>query len=479
MSDLKSVATLEKSTQPIVAEQEFVPAKEDVIKAEAVEVSAPNVSLPLDDGPFRRLGMFVSVVMLGGFVAWASFAPLKSAVVASGKLVVESRNKVVQHLDGGIVADIYVKEGDMVKKGQPLLKLSEVQIQAQIDIINSQLWEAMANLARLTAERDGQEKLILSAELEALKSEPKMAQYLATQLELFKVRRQAFHSEQAVLKERVNQTKEQIQGLEKVLASERTRAHSLSQDVKDWQVLYEQQFADKVRLREMQRQLSELEGDISGKESDVARLKQSVSETERQMKLRQQEYLKEVTDQMRDAQAKQSESEARRAALQDQMNRIDIISPDDGRVVNFDVVTVGAVIEPRRVMMEIVPAEQQFAVMGQMDTMSVDQVTTGQKAEIKFTAFNTNFLPVLYGQVQSVSADAVMDEATKMPYYKVKVIPDQSAVDELEKHNWQLVSGMPADVYIITKERTLMNYILRPIQMMFMRAFNEDDGVAQ
>jgi epimerase transport system membrane fusion protein len=462
-----------------VPAQEVILAKDDVLTAPAVEVPAPKVNLPLDDRPFQRLGMFVSVVMLGGFVAWASFAPLKSAVVASGKIVVESRNKVVQHLAGGLVAEIYVKEGDLVKKGQPLLKLSEVQIQAQLDIINSQLWEAMANLARLNAERDGKEKLVFSPELEALKHEPKMAQYLATQLELFKVRRQAFHSEQSVLKERVNQTKEQMQGLEKVLASERTRAASLSQDVKDWQVLYEQQFADKVRLREMQRQLNELEGSMSGKQSDVARLKQSVTETERQMILRQQEYLKEVTDQMREAQARQSEAEARQGALKDQLSRVDILSPDDGRVVGFDVVTVGAVIEPRRSMMEIVPAEQEFAVLGQMDTMSVDQVSVGQLAEIKFTAFNTNFLPVLYGQVQSVSADAVMDEATKMPYYKVKVIPDPTAVQELEKHQWQLVSGMPADVYIITKERTLMNYILRPIQMMFMRAFNEDDGVAQ
>jgi epimerase transport system membrane fusion protein len=393
--------------------------------------------------------------------------------------VVESRNKVVQHLDGGLVAEIYVKEGDLVKKDQPLLKLSEVQIQAQLDIVNSQLWEAMANLARLNAERDGKEKLVFSDTLESLKEEPKMAQYLATQMQLFQVRRQAFHSEQSVLKQRVKQTKEQIQGLEKVLTSERSRASSLGQDVKDWQVLYEQQFADKVRLREMQRQLNELEGSMSGKESDVARLKQSVSETERQMLLRQQEYLKEVTDQIREAQARQSEAEARQGALRDQLKRVDILSPDDGRVVGFDVVTVGAVIDPRRTIMEIVPTEQQFAVLGQMDTMSVDQVTVGQQAEIKFTAFNTNFLPVLFGTVQSVSADAVMDEVSKMPYYKVKVTPDESAVLELTKHNWQLVSGMPADVYITTKERTLMNYILRPIQVMFMRAFNEDDGIAQ
>lgn len=474
MSALKSVANVGKSAVPVLT-----PTQSDILTAPAVEMPSPKVDLPLDDRPLRRFGMFVSVVMLGGFIAWASFAPLKSAVVATGKLVVESRNKVVQHLDGGLVAEILVKEGDLVKKDQLLLKLSEVQIQAQLDIVNSQLWEAMANLARLNAERDGKEKLVFSPELEGLKSEPKMAQYLATQMQLFKVRRQAFHSEQTVLQQRIKQTKEQVQGLEKVLASERTRAHSLAQDVKDWQVLYEQQFADKVRLREMQRQLNELEGSMSGKESDVLRLKQSVTETEGQMLLRQQEYLKEVTDQIREAQAKQSEAEARQGALRDQLKRIDILAPDDGRVVGFEVVTVGAVLDPRRTIMEIVPANQEFAVLGQMDTMSVDQVTVGQRAEIKFTAFNTNFLPVLFGTVQSVSADAVMDEATKMPYYKVKVIPETEAVQELSKHNWQLVSGMPADVYIITKERTLMNYILRPIQMMFMRAFNEDDGIQQ
>jgi multidrug efflux pump subunit AcrA (membrane-fusion protein) len=155
MSELKPV-TLGQS----VATQEIKATKDDVLTAPAVEAAAEKPDLPLDDGPFRRLGMFVSVVMLGGFVAWASFAPLKSAVVATGKIVVESRNKVVQHLDGGLVAEIYVKEGDLVKKDQPLLKLSEVQIQAQLDIVNSQLWEAMANLARLNAERDGKEKLV-------------------------------------------------------------------------------------------------------------------------------------------------------------------------------------------------------------------------------------------------------------------------------------------------------------------------------
>lgn len=213
-------------------------------------------------------------------------------MVATGKVVVESRNKVVQHLDGGLVAEIYVKEGDLVKKNQPLLRLSDVQIQAQLDIVNSQLWEAKANLARLQAERDGLDQLVLSSELKQLQSEPKMAQYLLTQMQLFEARRQAYHSEQSVLKQRIGQTKQQISGLEQVIASQVKRSQSLSQDVKDWQSLYEQQFADKVRLREMQRQLTELEGDIAGKQSEIARLKQVVAETERQVLLRQQEYQK-------------------------------------------------------------------------------------------------------------------------------------------------------------------------------------------
>ncbi|HQT01535.1 MAG: hypothetical protein B7Z05_00750 [Thiotrichales bacterium 32-46-8] len=460
-----------------VPADEVITAKEELLTAPVVEKAAPKAQLPIDDGPFRRFGMFVAVGMLGGFVLWAGLAPLKSAVVATGKVVVESRNKVVQHLDGGLVAEIYVKEGDLVKKNQPLLRLSDVQIQAQLDIVNSQLWEAKANLARLQAERDGLDQLVLSSELKQLQSEPKMAQYLLTQMQLFEARRQAYHSEQSVLKQRIGQTKQQISGLEQVIASQVKRSQSLSQDVKDWQSLYEQQFADKVRLREMQRQLTELEGDIAGKQSEIARLKQVVAETERQVLLRQQEYQKEVTDGLREAQSRQSEAEARVSALSDQLRRIDILSPDDGRVVGFDVVTVGAVLEPRRTIMEIVPADQSFAVIGQMQTQDVDQVLPGQLAEIKFMAFNTNYVPVMYGKVDSVAADALIDEVTKMPYYKVKVVPDDQAVDALSRQGWNLVSGMPADVYIQTRERTLLNYIVRPLQIMISRAFNEDDGL--
>jgi epimerase transport system membrane fusion protein len=457
--------------------QELMLASDDVLTSPVTERLAPIDGPPTDERSFRRLGMFVTFGMLGFFILWASFAPLKSAVVASGKIVVESRNKVVQHLDGGLVAEIFVKEGDLVQKGQPLLRLSEVQIQAQLDIVNSQLWEAMANLERLNAERDGRETLVFSALVMSLKDESKMAQNIATQTQLFNVRRLAFHSEQSVLTQRVAQTKSQIQGLERVKSSEESRATSLRADVKDWQSLFEQQFADKVRLREMQRQLTEIEGSIAGKSSDIARLNQVIAETERQKLLRQQEYLKEVTDSARDAQSRLSEAEAKQSALKDQLHRIDISAPDDGRVVGFNVVTVGAVIEPRRPIMEIVPAEHSFAALGQVQTMDVDMIMTGQRAEIKFTAFNTSYLPVLYGHVVNVAADATIDEASKMPYYAVKVVPEPEAVLLLEKQGWKLVSGMPADVYVQTRSRTLMSYFIKPLQVMFSRAFNEEDGL--
>jgi epimerase transport system membrane fusion protein len=462
----------------VVAEQsEVLLAQDDVLTAPAVEKKAPFVSLPLDEAPYRRFGMFVTFGMLGVFLVWAAFAPLKSAIVGSGKIVVESRNKVVQHLDGGIVAEIYVKEGDQVHKGQPLLKLSDVQIKAQLTIVHSQLWEAMASFDRLMAERNGLEVLTFSPAVLALKNEPQMARYMETQQQLFTVRRLAYHSEQSVLNQRVAQTKEQINGLEHVVLSEQNRAKSLTQDVKDWRSLYEQQFADKIRLREMERQLTELEGDMASKQSEIARLRQVATETERQKLLRQQEYLKEISDQMRDVQGKQSEGEARQAALVDQLQRIEIDAPDDGRVVGFDVVNVGAVIDPRRPIMQIVPNEHSFAVLGRIQTMDIDMVSAGQRAEIKFSAFNTNFLPVMYGHVESVGADSLIDEATKQPYYTVRVIPEPEAVAVLEKQGWQLVSGMPADIYIQTRERTLLNYIIKPLEVMISKSLNEDDGV--
>lgn len=477
MNEINKAQPLAQIETIKVRAEELLAKQDDLLTPPVSKASADVSGPPTDDGPFRRFGLFVAVAMLGGFIAWAALAPLKSAVVAAGKVVVESRNKVVQHLDGGIVSDIYVKEGDLVHKNQPLLRLSDIQIRAQLDIVNSQLWEASANLARLMAERDGLEVLTISPALQSVREEPKVAQSLATQQQLFTARRQAYHSEQSVLKQRIAQTRQQVLGLEQLVGSQQKRAQSLSLDVKDWQVLFEQQFADKIRLREMQRQLTEIEGDIASKQSEIARLKQVIAETERQILLRQQEYQKEVTDGIREAQSRQSEAEARVAALTDQLHRVEILAPDDGRVVGFEVVTLGAVLEPRRPIMEIVPTEQAFAVMGQMQTQDVDQVVPGQLAEIKFMAFNTNYLPVLYGKVESVAADALVDDITKMPYYKVKIVPDMDAVELLSKQGLQLVSGMPADVYIQTRERTLLNYIIRPLQVMVSRAFNEDDGL--
>lgn len=434
-----------------------------------------ELKVPTSDQMYRRFGLFVLFGLLGGFVLWASLAPLQSAVVAEGKVVVESRNKVVQHLDGGLVAEIYVKEGDLVQKGQSLLKLSDVQIKAQLDIVNSQWWEALANLARLNAEREGREAMALSALVQSELQHDTMRQYVTTQEQLFKVRRQAFHSEQSVLKQRIAQTRAQLRGLEQVITTQKQRSGSLGQDVKDWQKLYEQQFADKVRLRDMERQRAEIEGDVASKQSEVARLNQLLAETEHQMVLRQEEYLKEVNDQIREYQSKLSESEAKRSALTDQLQRVDILAPESGRVVGFDVVTIGAVLEPRRSIMEIVPADQVYAVLGQVRTVDIDQIMPGQRAEIKFTAFNTSYLPTLYGQVDSIGADAQYDEVTKAFYYKVRVIPEPESVALLADRGWSLVSGMPADTYIQTQQRTLMNYIIKPFSVMFSRAFNEDD----
>lgn len=437
-----------------------------------------DVALKQDDRGFRRIGLFVVLGMLGGFLLWSAFAPLTSAVVATGKVVVETRNKVVQHLDGGIVANIHVKEGDLVTKGQKLLTLSSIQLQSQLDIVQRQYWEATVNLDRLQAEQEQQETLSFSAQVLAQANEPQLAAQLRTQQQLFKVRRQAFHSEQSVLTQKVSQANSQIHGLEKLIQSHQSRSKSLAQDIQDWQALYEQQFADKVRLREMERQQSELQGDISAKQSEIQRLAQVIVETKRQMLLRQEEYLKEVSNQLRETQTQQTEALSKLSALQDQLKRIDILSPDDGQVVGFDVVTLGAVIEPRKTIMEIVPQHQSYAVIAQVQLQDIDQVQVGQTAEIKFTAFNTNYSPVLYGKVANLSSDALLDETNRTYYYKVNVTPGTEVHTELEKQQWSLVSGMPADVYIQTRERTLLGYLIKPLQLMITRAFNEDDGLS-
>jgi epimerase transport system membrane fusion protein len=431
-------------------------------------------------GFYKRLGYFVSLVMFLGFFAWMAIVPLKGAIVTDGKVVTKIANKVVQHPTGGIVSALLVKEGDLVTKGQILIRLSDVQVKSQLDIVTRRWQQAKMNLDRLRAERDHKNTITWSPEVQALLDQnDALKDEVNTQIALFEARKQAIINEQAMYDKRISQTKQQMVSLDNLIRAEQKRTGSLSQDLQDWVKLYEKRFTDKVKVRDLQRQLSDLEGSIASRHADVDRLGQSILETERLASQRQEENMKDISEQIKQQQELEMEASYQRTALLDELNRLEIMATEDGRVAGLEVTTVGAVVDGHRTLMYIVPANNEFMLSVKVKPTDIDQVFVGQSTEIKFTAFRLNFIPVIYGEVVSVGADALPDDTDKRPYYRVRVSIPQEAIDTLAKQQWQLVPGMPANAYLKTRERTLLNFMLRPFELMIMNAFNEDDGLAQ
>jgi epimerase transport system membrane fusion protein len=428
---------------------------------------------------YKRLGYFVSLVMFLGFFVWAAFVPLTSAIAVTGKVVTSASNKVVQHPTGGVISEILVKEGDFVDKGQVLIRLSDIQVRSQLDIVTERWLNALVNMDRLRSERDDLTAIHWSEAVLSVAGQRDLTDYYLTQKTLFKARRQAFKDEQEVYQKRIAQTRQQLIGLDNLIHSQQRRKVSIEQDLKDWMKLYEKRYTDKVKIRDFERQISDLDGDVASRQSDLARLNQLILETQRQASQRMEESAKDISEQLKNYQSQMIEASYQKASLQDELTRLTIVATGSGRVVGLQLTTNGALVEPHKTLMQIVPENQGFTILLKVKPTDIDQVFVGQRAEIKFTAFRINFMPVIYEQVAAVGADSLQDEQDRQFYYLVKVNVSAAALAIINQQGWSLVAGMPAEAYLKTRERTLLRYILRPFQLIVSNAFNEDDGIEQ
>jgi epimerase transport system membrane fusion protein len=443
-----------------------------------LEIPQHDIKQVLADMRFyKRVGYLVSLLMFVGFFVWAALVPLKSAITVSGKIVTSVSNKIVQHPTGGVISELLVKEGDVVEKDQVLIRLSAVQVRSQLDIVTQRWLNAMLNIDRLRSERDDLTEIDWSPTLLTLAETGDLQDYFVTQKNLFKARRQSFKDEQAIYQRRIAQTRQQIIGLENLVKSQQKRKASIDQDLQDWMKLYEKRYTDKVKVRDMQRQLSDLDGDIASRQADLSRLNQSILETQHLASQRMEESVKEISEQLKNHQSQMIESSYQQTALQDELKRLNIVATGSGRVVGLQLTTTGGVVDPHKTLLQIVSESQDFTIVLKVKPTDIDQVFIDQQAEIKFTAFRINFMPVIYGKVIAVGADALQDEVDRQFYYLVKVEVSPEALSIIRKQGWSLVAGMPADAYLKTRERTLLSYIVRPFQLIVANAFNEDDGI--
>ncbi|GHB07191.1 HlyD family type I secretion periplasmic adaptor subunit [Salinicola rhizosphaerae] len=437
-----------------------------------VSSGALEPRLPTSDARSRRFGLIILVVAVGGFTLWATTAELAVAVVAPGSVTVESSTKSVQHFEGGIVKSILVEDGDTVSAGDPLIVLDDTQPLAKLSIAESEYRIALASEVRLLAEQSDRETLTFPDVL-LNDTSARVQAVVDVQRRLFQVRRQSLADALSSLDEKARQMQEQIDGLERLQKVNRSKISSLSGEASDYRTLFNEGLGDNQRLRELERQSLQFQGENAQHSAEVAQLRSQISQNTLEKQIQLQKYHQEVGEDLKDVQAQVTDAQERMTALKDQVQRTQIVAPVSGTVVGLQVHTRGAVIRSGDTVMEIVPSNDGFIVEARVADRDIDNVHAGQPAEIRFSAFNQRLSNVIEGEVVHVSADSFEDEATHAHYYKARVKVTDVGHNEMTS-SMQLLAGMPAEVMLQTGERTFASYLFKPFSDMLARSMREE-----
>lgn len=424
-----------------------------------------------NDKGIRRFGYIVTAVLVVVVVLWGGVAPLESAALAPGVVQVEGKRKAVQHLEGGIVAEILVENGDKVTQGQPLLVLDTTQTGAQLQVLEGRLYNFQAAVDRLIAERDNQQAIAFSpALLAAQDSDPRAAVAIAGEQAVFDARLTTRNGEQEVLTQRIHQLEQQVEGMQALMDSSQTVEASLTQEIADLQELLKEGYVDKQRLRELERSRSRVLGEVADTRSKIASARVAISETRLEILQLDKRFKTEVVDLLKDAQAQLYEVEQQYATAVDKVARSTVRAPAEGYVLGLQTTTVGAVISSGQELMQIVPSVDGFVVDARVSPMDIDRLRIGLPAEIRFAVFKDAYL--VSGTLTNLSADRLVDEGTDMPYYAAEIEIEREDLALLG--DVKIIPGMPADVLIKTGARTMLGYVTSPVNRVITHSLIED-----
>jgi protease secretion system membrane fusion protein len=425
----------------------------------ATDIAASSIDTDLKK--YTRLGWWIIIGGLGGFMLWASLAPLDKGVPLTGTVAVASNKKAIQHETGGTVEAILVKEGAVVKAGDVLVRMNNVQAGADAETARVQYIAARTMQARLEAERDGRSGVVLPKEFADAKTDPRVLESIALQEQISSSRQAAMRSELAAISENIVGLNSQVQGLEASLLSKREQQTLVIEQLSGMRDLAKEGYMATNRVLETEQNLASISANISADVGNIGRTRSQISELKLQKLQRNQEYQKEVRTQLSEAQKQAGALENQLKGLDRNVSNINVKAPVAGTVVGLSVFTKGAVVAPGFKLMDIVPKEDSLVVEGQLPVHLVDKVYPGLPVNLMFTAFNQNKTPHIPGEVVNVSADRFIEEQTGQPYYKVtsKVAPEGMKLI----YNLKIRPGMPVDMFVKTGERTMLNYLFRPI----------------
>ena len=429
------------------------------------------MSAETDDKPIRLIGLIVLLSTLGVFGLWAFLAPIDGAAMAPGVVAVKSHKRTVQHLDGGIVSQLLVKEGDIVKEGDLLLTLDGTENKAQLEIARGQYISLTAQVDRLNAERDSKPSIQYSTSLDDL-TDTRISEARKTEDQLFMARKNAHEGEMAVLKQRMGQLNSKIDGLKSQRKSKQELVASYSEEAKDLKELLAEGFADKQRLRDIERNYMLNSGEVASLSSEVASSEIQIGEAKLQILQLEKQFQEEVSTKLSELQTNLYDVTQRMRATKDKVVRIDIKAPVSGRVMGLGIHTLGGVILPGHPILDIVPQKEELIIEAQVSPMDIDRVSVGLIAEVRFTAFTQALTPVIEGKVINLSADRLVEEKTGASYYQANIELTPESYQKMT--HLELVPGMPVEVLIKTGERTVFEYLTKPLRNALARAFIED-----
>jgi HlyD family secretion protein len=418
------------------------------------------------------IGLAVVIVLAGGFGGWASTVQISGALIAPGAVVVDSNVKKVQHPTGGVVGEVRVRDGDVVKAGDVVVRLDDTVTKASLAIVVKTLNGLYARAARLEAEQRGDSKLTFPPQLTDRASDPDVQNVMVSETKLFEVRVYGRAGQKAQLRERVLQLNEEIGGLSAQEAAKDKEIALIEKELVGVRQLYEQHLVQLTRLTTLERDAARLNGERAQYIAQRAQAKGKITETELQIIQVDKDMVSEVSKDLRETNDKIGEFVERKVTAEDQLRRVDIRAPQDGMVLQNNVHTVGGVITAGDAMMMIVPQADDLSVEAKVDPKDIDKLQIGQKTLMRFSAFNQRTTPELTGAVTRVSADVTTDQRTGQSYYTIRVSLPPAEVARLGDNN-KLIPGMPVEAFVQTGDRTMLSYLIKPLNDQLMRSFRE------
>lgn len=445
-------------------ERALAPAGDSVSEAEVVLIT--DTSRP------ARIGLWALGLGFGGFLLWASLAPLDEGVPTPGQVAINTKSKVVQHLTGGIINEVAIHEGQEVKDEQVLIRLDDSTLRANFEAIRQHYLTFRAMEGRLQAEQAARDHIEFHPDLVSAASDPLVQQLMQTQEQLLRSRRQALDAELKANAEAIEGQDAAIQGYEGMLASRRQQLALLQEQLAGIRDLVKEGYAPRTQQMELQRSAAETTGSIADLQGNILRAKRAIAELKQRAIQRRQEYRKEVDGQLADVRREVQADAEKFKAAGEELGRAVIRSPADGQVVGLSVQTVGGVVQAGQKLMEIVPKNAELILETRVAPHLIDRVHPGLTADIRFSAFAHSPQLVVEGKVVSISGDLLTDPATHQPYYLARISVTPEGMKQLGPR--QLQAGMPAEVVIKTGERSLLTYLLDPLVKRLAASMKEE-----